>query len=93
MVAYHTSKVVNVPITNKEGKRNSYKDIVTMFKQAGFENIKVEKEHDLTKLLGKNKNGTVKKILIDGEKDFEKNQQYRVDCKVEIFYHTYRTDK
>jgi len=92
-VSYHTFKSIYAPTDNKTVKKKNYEDVVKEFKDAGFENIETEAAYDLTELLGKNKNNTIKKIYINDSDDFESGAMYSADCKVKIVYHTYRKDK
>ena len=89
IIKYHAIKNIPVPASSKELKGLNYQQVVEMFQNAGFINVKTEIVYDLITgwLIS---DGEVDKVLIDGEKRFDSNALFRPDEEIMITYHTYR---
>lgn len=92
VIEYHSAKVVNAPITSKDGKGENYAEVTKQFEDAGFSNITYDIEYDIiTGWL--TDDGEVKSISINGDKDYSEYTDFRVDSEVVITYHTYAKNK
>jgi mRNA-degrading endonuclease RelE of RelBE toxin-antitoxin system len=69
-------------------KGRDYQEVVNVFEEKGFKNIKTEKMEDLiTGWL--TKDGEVKSVSVDGDKDYKPDVWYSNDVEVVITYHTF----
>lgn len=92
VVTYHSLKMIQVPMSYKEVKGAYYKDIIKAFEDAGFVNIELVVEYDI--ITGWiTSDGEVKSVVINGEKKFNTNDEFRPDAKIVITYHTLRKNK
>lgn len=79
---------VKAPTSSEMCKGEDYESIVAKFKNAGFENIKTEKITDL--ITGwVTKDGSVEKVLINGDPDYSTSTWYLPTDEVVIRYHTF----
>ena len=79
---------LSVPIASSELATQNYESVVEQFKNAGFTNIKTTKMEDLiTGWL--TEDGSVEKVTINGQEDFESGEAFSNDVPIDIFYHTY----
>lgn len=91
-VVYHTLKLYSQPLTSKEAKGMNYKEVIDEFDNIGFTNITTKVKYDIiTGWLVDD--GEVKSITINGKKKFDSENEYRLDAKVVITYHTLRKNK
>ena len=88
-IVYHTLKKEVVPITSKKAKGKQYKDVVNMFKEKGYVNVKTEKIQDLITGWIK-KDGEVESVKIDGKDNYSEYDSYYIDTEVIITYHTFK---
>lgn len=80
------------PKSNSSLKNQNYQDVVTLFEEAGFTNIELDKIEDLiTGWL--TKDGSVESVSIGGDTDYSTSQWYSKDSKVRISYHTFPENK
>lgn len=80
--------LVAVPLSASDMKDRQYEDVVTKFKNAGFQNVHTSPMNDL--IIGVfNKNGAVEEVTIDGKNNFRKNSRYEPDAYVVIKYHSF----
>lgn len=89
-IVYHTIKLLEPPISNKDAKGNQYADIVDLFEKAGFSNVTTKVEYDIYLNVLKKK-GEVESVSIDGKTKF--GSSYRPDAKVVITYHDLHKNK
>ena len=88
-IVYHTLKEASTPVSAKDAKGMDYKELVGLYKDAGFVNVSYEKEADL--ITGWiTKENSVKSISIDGDSDFSEDVSYRIDAEIVITYHTFK---
>ena len=87
-IVYHSLKEVCPPITAKNAKKMNYSELKELLTDAGFTNIRFEKQEDLITgwII---KDGSVESVTINGESDFTDNTSYRIDAEVVIIYHTF----
>lgn len=67
-----------------------YKDIQTVFKDAGFSNISTQIVYDI--IFGFTDEGEVDDISINGKTDFKKGDVFPKDAKIVITYHMFADD-
>lgn len=91
-VVYHMMKRQKPPITSRGAKRKDVDDISWEFSNAGFVNIERIAIPDLSKgwLV---KEDSVESVEIDGKTDFRKSDLIRIDAKIVVRYHTFKTGK
>ena len=91
-VVYHMMKRQKPPITSRGSKRKDVDDITWEFSNAGFVNIERIAIPDLSKgwLV---KEDSVESVEIDGKTDFRKSDLIRIDAKIVVRYHTFKTGK
>lgn len=87
----HTTTVY-LPESAKSLKGEDYKLVKDQLTDSGFTHIKLEKLKDL-KIGWIVKDGEVEKVMINGEADFEKDDSFRSNAKVKIYYHTFKDKK
>lgn len=67
----------------------NYEKLEFLIREAGFVNVRTDIEYDLiTGWL--TKDGAVKSVSINGEKDFTKSSSYQPDAEVVITFHTFK---
>ena len=88
-IRYHVIKPVQVPVSSKNCKGANYSEVISEFEDAGFVNIQTETIYDI--VAGwVNKDGEIKKVIVNGEEKFEEGATYRPDVEVIVIYHTYK---
>lgn len=91
-VKYHGAKAISVPRSSKEMKGANYENVVDEFKSAGFANIELVIKYDIiTGWL--TDDGEVESVVINGEKKFSAEAQFRPDAKIVITYHTLKKNE
>lgn len=81
----HTGEA-RTPAEKQKGE--NYEDVVSLFENQGFTNVKARAVDDL--IVGwKNKDGEVSKVSVDGDKDYVEDGWYKTDAPVVITYHTF----
>ena len=92
IIRYHSAKTVDVPLSSKKIKGMNYNDIKQKLEDLGFVDIELKKDEDL--IFGWiHKDGEIESISIDGNKNFDENYNTRIDSKIIITYHTYKSKK
>ena len=92
IIQYHAASKVVVPMSSSDARRLSYTEVVAKFKEAGFENIDINKQEDL--IVGwLRSDGQVAHITIGGSENFRQGDAFRVDSKVIVTYHTFKQDE
>jgi mRNA-degrading endonuclease RelE of RelBE toxin-antitoxin system len=80
------------PSASSAQKGKDYKNVIKEFEEAGFKNIKTKKLDDLvTGWL--TKDGEVKSVSVDGDKDYSADDWYSKNVEVVITYHTFPEKK
>lgn len=79
---------INMTESSKSLKGENYELVLDQLIDMGFENIEVEKLQDL-KIGWLTKDGEVEKVMIDGENNFKKDDSFKSNSKVKIYYHTF----
>lgn len=88
VIEYYVLEITpGTPADEIEGM--NYTDVVEKLKEKGFSNITLKRANDIT-LGWINKEGEIKKITIDGNKDFEESDKFRYDAEIVIVVHTYK---
>lgn len=88
-VKYHAIKPIAVPITSKDAKGKNYIDVVSLFQEAGFINVKTIAKPDI--ITGWfTDDGEIESITINGEKRFSLDSRFRPDAEIIITYHTFK---
>jgi len=88
IITYHVKREIQIPFSADKCKRENYIEVENELKQLGFTEIYECPLFDLvTGWI--NKDGSVDKVLIGGEK-FRKNSVYLYDRRIEIYYHSYK---
>ena len=91
-IKYHGVKLISVPMSSKTSKGRNYIDVLSVFEDAGFGNIRIEAKYDIiTGWL--TEDGEIDSITIDGEKKFTEESRFRPDVEVLISYHTLMKNK
>ena len=91
-VVYHTVELHSPPLTSKEAKGMCYLDVIEEFENAGFINVTTIVEYDI--VIGwLTDDGKVKSVTINGEKEFDSYDEYRLDAEVVVTYHTLKKNK
>ena len=91
-VVYHTVELYVSPLTSKEAKGMNYLDVIDKFEKAGFVNVTTDVKYDIvTGWL--TDDGEVKSVSINGDKKFDSDDEYRLDAKVVITYHTWKKNR
>lgn len=91
-ITYHTVKPILSPLSSKEAKTKTPEDLVQLFSDAGFINVKVEAIYDvITGWI--TPAGKIKSVSIGGQQTFDSTDSFRPDDEVVITYHTYKKDK
>lgn len=86
-VVYHTVELYNPPLTSKKAKGMNYIDVIREFENVGFTNVTTNVEYDIvTGWL--TDDGEVKSVTINGKKEFDSDDKYRLDAEVVVTYHT-----
>ena len=79
---------VKIPVESSELEGRNYEEVVKIFEEKGFTNIKTEAMHDL--ILGwLTKDGEVEDVSIGGNVDYSSNKWVSADTEVVIRYHTF----
>ena len=79
---------IGAPSSSDDCEGTNYKVVENKFKDAGFNNIVLEKDEDL--IIGfLSGEGDVEEIMIDGNSDFEKDEAFKKDSLVRIIYHAF----
>ena len=69
-----------------------YNEVLDLFEEAGFVNIKIEAKYDI--ITGWfTDDGEVEKVTVNGNKKFFESDQYRPDAEIVITYHTFKKNK
>lgn len=91
-VTYHMLASIQAPIVSKEAKGKKYKEIIKVFEDAGFIDIKMEIKYDIiTGWL--TDDGEVEAVSINDDSKYSESSKFRPDAKVVITYHTYKKNK
>lgn len=90
VIIFHKLKRVAIPISYKEAKKISGKDVVTAFVNAGFVNVTENVIRDLTFGWLK-KDGAVDSVIVSGEGRYRKDMAYRIDTPVVVTYHAFKS--
>lgn len=91
-ITYHSLENVVPPYSSKEVKGMNYKEVIKVFKNAGFINVEAKKDYDLS-LGWFGKDGEVKSVMIGDSKKFSKDDGFNPAEKVVITYHAWKKDK
>lgn len=89
-VTSHTEKI-QVAVSSRELKGNTYSDVVKKLQDAGFSNIELIEDADLVFGLLKQE-GEVGEVSINGKIAFEKDECFPKDAKIKITYHTFKPE-
>ena len=91
-MVYHTVELYNPPLTSKKAKGMNYIDEIREFENVGFTNVTTNVEYDIvTGWL--TDDGEVKSQTINGKKEFDSDDKYRLDAEVVVTYHTLKKNK
>ncbi|MEG1495745.1 MAG: DUF4839 domain-containing protein [Bacilli bacterium] len=83
----HTGEA-ETPAISEEQKGHMYKDVIALFKEQGFTNIKTQTIKDL--IFGwTTKDGEVEHVSVGGDIDYSANTWYPEDIEVIVTYHTF----
>ena len=88
-IEYHDLKKATIPVSYKEAKKLDHNELEDLLAKEGFVNINVEEDKDLTVGL-LSKEGRVKSVRINGEKEFEKGDRVKIDADIIITYHAFK---
>lgn len=79
---------VSIPFGENDYENLNYKDVVLELQEAGFTNIKEQPLNDLvTGWL--NDEDEVSEVIVDGNKEFSKNERFLPNVDVIVSYHTF----
>ena len=88
-IKYHEVASIQVPISAKKAKKRYYQEVESLFREAGFINIRLEPEYDL--ITGWiTKEGAIEAITINGDRSFRETALYRPDAEIIINYHAFK---
>lgn len=80
---------IKVPFSADDLEGDNYEQVVTDLENAGFSEITVKEQEDLiTGFI--TKEGSVEKVSINGDSDFEEGDVFPEEAKVVIIYHTFK---
>ena len=80
---------VKLPFSASDLKGENYEQVVADLENAGFSDITVTKQEDLiTGFL--TKEGSVEKVSINGDSDYDKGDIFPEKAKVIVIYHTFK---
>lgn len=80
---------VKLPFSASDLKGENYEQVVADLENAGFSDITVTKQEDLiTGFL--TKEGSVEKVSINGDSDYDKRDIFPEKAKVIVIYHTFK---
>lgn len=87
----HTGEA-KTPAISDEQKGHMYKDVIALFKEQGFTNIKTQTIKDL--MLGWiTKDGEVEHVSVGGNIDYSADTWYPEDIEVIVTYHTFPDER
>ena len=83
---------VKTPAGSSDMEGRNYEDVITIFEENGFTNIKTEPIDDL--IFGwLTKDGEVEEVSVGGKVDYSSNKWVPADTEVVIRYHTFPEDE
>lgn len=91
-ITYHTPIKINPPISAADAVGANYADLVSMFKDAGFLEIKTEALYDVVTGWFV-EDGEVKDIAIYESSEFTTDSEFRPDAEVVITYHALKKNQ
>lgn len=80
---------VKLPFSASDLKGENYEQVVADLENAGFSDITVTKQEDLITGLF-TKDGSVEKVSINGDSNFDKGDIFPEKAKVIVIYHTFK---
>lgn len=85
---------IKMPAPASKLKGKQYEDVVTQLEEAGFTNIKLKEDADLT-TGWLHDDGEVSSVSVNGDDEFDADTPYKPDSKILIVYHTFaeKTEK
>lgn len=89
IITYHKLCKAFPPLSFKEAKKRHGKDVIALFKNAGFVNVTGNEIRDLTFGWIK-KDGKVDFVTLAGGRKFKTNNMYRIDTPVVVAFHTFK---
>ena len=79
---------IKMPCAVSDYKGESYEDVIRELEDLGFDNIETSAKKDLvTGWI--TKDGSVEKVSIGGDSDFEEGDIFKEDAEVVVIYHTF----
>lgn len=88
-IVYHSLKRKAPPLTSKRAKHKHIDNVITQFRNAEFQNLYKQKIPDL-KTGWLVKENSVEKVTINGKENYKRRDQFRIDAKIVISYHTFK---
>ena len=89
ILEFHTLKRIPFPYSSDELKGKNYKKVYRVLKEKGFCNIVCRAEKDLIIGFINHKN-EIKRVVINGEDEFEKNSRFKINEKIIVEYHSFK---
>lgn len=89
IIAYHEKKEITIPFSARSFHKHNYVEVGDRLQELGFTEIYERPIEDLVTGWIK-KNGSVERVIIDGNDAFKKNSVYTYDVKIVIEYHTFK---
>jgi hypothetical protein len=89
ILTVHNLRKVYPPLTYKQGKKLLADDVVELFENAGFVDIRRNPIKDL-KLGILKKDGKIDSIKVAGKEKYKIETMYRINTPIEITYHTFK---
>ena len=88
-IYYSSLQKAALPVSSKDLKDTYYADVEKMFRGAGFVNVKLEEDADLT-TGWIHSDGEVEDVFVNNKSKFSANDLHRLDTEIIIVYHTYK---
>lgn len=91
-VIYHEKKELAIPISGWKAKKFLAEDLVEVFKEEGFTQIRLLPQYDLTTGWIK-KSGTVIKATVAHDENFRESAIFPFDVPIKIIYHDFKRNQ
>ena len=89
VISFHLLKRIKIPISSEKAFMKNADSIVEKLRNAGFTKVQKYEVKDL-KIGLLIKDGSIKKIVINGKEEFNKRDLFRPDASIAVFFHTYK---
>lgn len=92
IISYHTKCEIAFPVSSKQICKMKYENLMNELYECGYTEIYTEKLSDLvTGWI--HKDGSVKRVLVNGKAKYKKGERFDYDAKIVIIYHTFAKER